>query len=179
MYYRDRLTDVILWIMIIFINGCNIRLMGWVLVIKSFFVLFRKKVSHNMRKHTFWPVHPLKTQISLCIHIVNLIGVFIVRMKKLCTLGFLCKLFSFLHRWNEITYHLKFTVLHYTPAIFIWGHIVSPLSVCPSGRPMCMKNGFRPISFEKISVLDSYFIHRLIKYRSSSIEGKNHYLLWN
>ena len=39
-------------------------------------------------------------------------------------------------------------------------HILSPLSIC-------VKNGIRSISFEKISVLDSYFIHRytIIKYR--------------
>ena len=41
-----------------------------------------------------------------------------------------------------------------------------------------MKNGFRSITFEKISVLDSYFIHKhiIIKYRSSSIKGKIHQL---
>ena len=34
-----------------------------------------------------------------------------------------------------------------------------------------LENGFRSITFEKISVLDSYFIHKhiIIKYRSSSI----------
>ena len=34
-----------------------------------------------------------------------------------------------------------------------------------------MKNGFYLISFEKISVLDSHFIHRyiIIKYRSSLV----------
>ena len=34
-----------------------------------------------------------------------------------------------------------------------------------------LKNGFRSITFEKISVLDSYIIHKhiIIKYRSSSI----------
>ena len=33
------------------------------------------------------------------------------------------------------------------------------------------QSGFRSITFEKISVLDSYFIHKhlIIKYRSSSI----------
>ena len=46
-----------------------------------------------------------------------------------------------------------------------------------------LKNGFRLISFEKISVLDSNFIHRyiIIKYRSSTIQGKIHQLfleLW-
>ena len=43
-----------------------------------------------------------------------------------------------------------------------------------------MKNGFSSISFEKISILDSYFIHRyiIIKYRSSSIVGKFCQLLW-
>ena len=41
-------------------------------------------------------------------------------------------------------------------------HIVSLLSVLS----IHLKNGFRSISFEKISVLDSYFIHRyiIIKY---------------
>ena len=50
----------------------------------------------------------------------------------------------------------------YAPAIFNGGHIVSPLSVRtrPSRpvRPVRNKNGFRLISFEKISVLDSNFI---------------------
>ena len=34
-----------------------------------------------------------------------------------------------------------------------------------------LKNGFHSIAFEKISVLDSYFIHKhiIIKYRSSLI----------
>ena len=46
-----------------------------------------------------------------------------------------------------------------------------------------MKNGFRVISFEYVSVLDSYFIQRyvIIKYRSSSITDKIHRLfleLW-
>ena len=41
-------------------------------------------------------------------------------------------------------------------------------------------NGFHSISFEKISILDSNFIHRYIvmKCRSSSNEGKIHQLLW-
>ena len=44
-----------------------------------------------------------------------------------------------------------------------WGvHIVSPLSVCTSFPSLHNKNGFRSISFEKISILDSYFIHRYI-----------------
>ena len=36
------------------------------------------------------------------------------------------------------------------------------------------------MSFEKISILDSYLIHRyiIIKYRTSSIKGKIHQLLW-
>ena len=46
-----------------------------------------------------------------------------------------------------------------------------------------LKNGFRSISFEKISVLDSNFIDRyiIIKCRSSTIKGKIHQLfleLW-
>ena len=42
------------------------------------------------------------------------------------------------------------------------------------------KNGFHWISFEKISVLDSYSIHRyiIIKYRSGLSQGKIHQLLW-
>ena len=42
------------------------------------------------------------------------------------------------------------------------------------------ENVFLSIFFEKISVLDSYFIHRymITKYRSSSIEGKIHHLSW-
>ena len=65
------------------------------------------------------------------------------------------------------------------PAIFIgggWvaGHIVSPLSICtsvPSVLYVCNKDGFCSISLEKISVLDSNFIHRyiIIKCRSSLI----------
>ena len=43
-----------------------------------------------------------------------------------------------------------------------------------------LKNGFCMISFEKISVLDSNFIHRyiIIKCRSSMIWGKIHQLFW-
>ena len=50
------------------------------------------------------------------------------------------------------------------------GHTVSPLSV----HPVCS------LSFEKVSILDSYFIHRyIIKiYRLSSMWGKIHQLLW-
>ena len=74
------------------------------------------------------------------------------------------------------------------PAIFNRGHIVSPLSVRRARPPVLfvpsvsMKNGFRAIAFEKINVLDSYFIHRhiSIKYRSNSIQGKIHQIwdLW-
>ena len=47
-----------------------------------------------------------------------------------------------------------------------------------------LKNGFGLISFEKISVLESYFIHQyvIIKYSSSSIYGRLHQLfleLWH
>ena len=51
------------------------------------------------------------------------------------------------------------------------GHIVSLLSVRTSVPSIRNKNGFHSISFEKISLLDSYFIHRyiIIKYRSSLI----------
>ena len=44
-----------------------------------------------------------------------------------------------------------------------------------------MKNGFCSITFEKISELDSYFIreHIIIKYRSSSIEGKINNYFWS
>ena len=43
-----------------------------------------------------------------------------------------------------------------------------------------VKNGFRSLSFEKMSILDSYFIYRylIIKYRSSLNLGINHLLLW-
>ena len=59
-------------------------------------------------------------------------------------------------------------------------HIVSPLSVRTSvpfvrpSTPSVRKNGFRSISFEKIGVLNSYFIHRyiIIKCRYKPIEGK-------
>ena len=46
-------------------------------------------------------------------------------------------------------------------------------------RPVPTKNGFQAISFEYISVLDSYFIHIyiIIKYRSSLITDKIHQLL--
>ena len=40
----------------------------------------------------------------------------------------------------------------YAPAIFNRGHIVLPLSVRPSVLSVHNKNGFRLISFEKISV---------------------------
>ena len=51
--------------------------------------------------------------------------------------------------------------------------------VCTYVHPLHTKNGFRAISFEYIGVLDSYFIHRYtsIKYRSSSITYKFHWLL--
>ena len=39
------------------------------------------------------------------------------------------------------------------------GDMVSPLSVLKSSPSVRTNNGFRSISFEKISVLDSYFIH--------------------
>ena len=53
--------------------------------------------------------------------------------------------------------------------------IVSLLSVCMSVHPSVLslptKNGFHSISFEKVSVLDSYFIQRyiIIEYRSNLI----------
>ena len=37
--------------------------------------------------------------------------------------------------------------------------MVSPLSVLKSSPSVRTNNGFRSISFEKISVLDSYFMH--------------------
>ena len=42
------------------------------------------------------------------------------------------------------------------------------------------KNGFRLMSFEKIKVLDSFFVHRyiIIKHRSSLIWSKIHHSLW-
>ena len=57
------------------------------------------------------------------------------------------------------------------------GHIVSPLSVLTVH--IYKKKWFLLLSFKKISVLDSYFIHQyiIIKYRSSSILGKIHQLL--
>ena len=59
------------------------------------------------------------------------------------------------------------------------GHIVSPLSV-RTYASYVPNIGFRLLSFEKISLLDSYFIHRyiIIKYRSSLNLGKIHLLLW-
>ena len=44
-------------------------------------------VSRNVRKRTFWHVRPTKTQISLRIRAVW--SVFVVRMKKLCIVGYL------------------------------------------------------------------------------------------
>ena len=43
-----------------------------------------------------------------------------------------------------------------------------------------VENGFRSLSFEKISVLDSYFVQRyiIIQYRSSLISSKIYELLW-
>ena len=43
-----------------------------------------------------------------------------------------------------------------------------------------VKNGFRSLSFEKIGILESYFIHRyiIIKYRSSLNLCIIHLLLW-
>ena len=50
----------------------------------------------------------------------------------------------------------------------VYVHMSRPVLSVPSVRN---KNGFRLISFEKISVLDSNFIHRyiIIKYRPSLI----------
>ena len=42
------------------------------------------------------------------------------------------------------------------------GLIVSAMSTSPSILSVRMKDGFHSISFEKISVLDLYFIHRYI-----------------
>ena len=53
-----------------------------------------------------------------------------------------------------------------------------PTYVCPSIPSVHAKNVFRSIFFEKVSVLDSYFRHRYIKCRSSSIKGKIHQFLW-
>ena len=47
----------------------------------------------------------------------------------------------------------------------VGAHMVSQLSIFTSVRPIPyvhMKNGSSSISFEKISVLDFYFIHRYI-----------------
>ena len=50
----------------------------------------------------------------------------------------------------------------------------------PSVHPVRNTNGFRAISFDKIGILDSNFIHRyiIIKCRSSSIKGIIHQLFW-
>ena len=65
-------------------------------------------------------------------------------------------------------------IFFYAPLFSMVGYIVSLLSVCPSVRPVLSirnKNCFRSISFEKISLLNSNFIHRyiIIKCRPSSI----------
>ena len=64
------------------------------------------------------------------------------------------------------------------PTIFS-GHAYSITPVCMcvcSIHTSSMENGFCSISFDKISVLDSYFIHRyvVVKYRSRSLKGKIH-----
>ena len=55
--------------------------------------------------------------------------------------------------------YVKLDLGYNLPSIFDYG----PFST--------LKNGFRPITFETISELDSYFIHKhvIIKYRSSLI----------
>ena len=44
---------------------------------------------------------------------------------------------------------------------------------------VCLKNGFRMLTFEIVSVLDTYSVHRyiIIRYLSSSNKEKNHQLL--
>ena len=49
---------------------------------------------------------------------------------------------------------LQRILINYAPAIFSGGHIVSPLSVRTSVRPVRNTNGFRAISFERIGELD-------------------------
>ena len=49
----------------------------------------------------------------------------------------------------------------------MWEGIVTPLSGCSSVCPVhtscpSVQNGVRPVSFKKIRVLDSYFIHGYI-----------------
>ena len=69
--------------------------------------------------------------------------------------------------------------LFYATAIYNGGggHIASPLSLRPYIHTYVRTS--RVISFEYISVLDSYFIHRyiIIKYRLSSITDKIYRLL--
>ena len=48
------------------------------------------RLSHKVKKNTFWHVCPAKTQVSLCSHAVW--SVFIVHMKKLCRLSNMCSL---------------------------------------------------------------------------------------
>ena len=63
---------------------------------------------------------------------------------------------------------------------FQWGiySIIRPS--IPPVLYVCNTDGFHAISFEKIGILDSNFIHRyiIIKCRSSSIYGKFHQLFW-
>ena len=47
---------------------------------------FKQHLNRNVRKRTFWHVRPAKTQISL--RICAVWPVFVVRMKKLCILGY-------------------------------------------------------------------------------------------
>ena len=57
---------------------------------------------------------------------------------------------------------LRVTFVFMPSSIFneVGVHIVSPLSICTSVLSVRNKSGFRSIYFEKISVLDSNFIHK-------------------
>ena len=63
-----------------------------------------------------------------------------------------------------------FIFLYHFQCGVVVGGVNSISAVCMYVHPVRNTNGFRSISFEKISVLDSNFIHRyiIIKCRSSS-----------
>ena len=63
------------------------------------------------------------------------------------------------------------------PLLSVAMYIHPSMSVCPVRS---YEKKFHSLSFEKISIFNSYFIHRYIttKYRSSSIKAKIQQLLW-
>ena len=64
----------------------------------------------------------------------------------------------------------------------MWGKIHQVGVMAPFQLHFLVENGFRSLPFEKISVLDPYFVHRyidlIIQYKSSSIRNKIYQLSW-